>query len=160
MKIILVHNSSWWNPAFRVIFSATVAYLQRPDPTDDYLEAFLFDFVELRKISYKYNEKIFNFICIFLHVMFQSELLWNALLGTLHIMHVMHFNRQKKESPLIQSKVCCVRSFVLDYMHLVCLGVIRLALNFVRIGPAISYQNIGIGIRTFDQHWYQDIWYH
>lgn len=47
-------------------------------------------------------------------------------------------SHQKKESPLIQRNICCIISFVLDYMHLVCLGVTRRILNFLRKGPAVS----------------------
>ena len=49
----------------------------------------------------------------------------------------LHSRHQNKESPLIQRNIRCIGSFVLDYMHLVCLGVTRRILNFLRKGPAI-----------------------
>ena len=38
---------------------------QKPDPIDDYLEEFSFDLVELKKESFKYNEKTFNVELLF-----------------------------------------------------------------------------------------------
>ncbi|XP_057291715.1 uncharacterized protein LOC130656398 [Hydractinia symbiolongicarpus] len=45
---------------------------------------------------------------------------------------------QLKLSPLIQYNICCVTDFVLDYMHLVCLGVVKRLLNFlIKDGPRL-----------------------
>ena len=52
---------------------------------------------------------------------------------------------QKAKSPLIDYNFPCVTGFVLDYMHLVCLGVMRRILNFLTDGPRlckISIQQI------------------
>ncbi|KAL7392719.1 hypothetical protein ABVT39_000695 [Epinephelus coioides] len=43
---------------------------------------------------------------------------------------------QKKASPLITAGVGCVSQFVLDYMHVVCLGVVKRLLIFLIQGPA------------------------
>ena len=42
---------------------------------------------------------------------------------------VEYSNHQTGTSPLIDAGVPCVTSFVLDYMHMVCLGVVRRMLN-------------------------------
>ena len=49
------------------------------------------------------------------------------------------------ESPLVNAGVDCVTSFVLDYMHLVCLGVVRRMLNYIKKGPGakISANQVG-----------------
>ena len=52
-----------------------------------------------------------------------------------------HFNNQeyshhqKAKSPLIDAGISCISLFVLDYMHLVCLGVVRRLLRYITIGP-------------------------
>ncbi len=38
-------------------------------------------------------------------------------------------------SPLVDAGLSCIQSFVLDYMHLVCLGVVRCLLVFLKQGP-------------------------
>ena len=42
---------------------------------------------------------------------------------------------QKNLSPLITSGISCVKGFVLDYMHLACLGVTRRLLKYLKKGP-------------------------
>ena len=42
---------------------------------------------------------------------------------------------QKRATPLIDHSVSCVRQFSLDYMHLVCLGVTKRIIYFLRKGP-------------------------
>ena len=42
---------------------------------------------------------------------------------------------QKGRSPLINHGVPCINGFTLDYMHLVCLGVMRRILHFLKNGP-------------------------
>ena len=44
---------------------------------------------------------------------------------------------QKGRSPLIDYQIPCVTSFPLDYMHLLCLGVVRRILIFLKSGPRI-----------------------
>ena len=44
---------------------------------------------------------------------------------------------QLRRSPLIDLNVKCVSQFPLDYMHLVCLGVVRRTLNFLKTGPRL-----------------------
>lgn len=46
-------------------------------------------------------------------------------------------NHQKDLSPLIQLGIDCVNQFPLDYMHLVCLGVVKRILMFIMKGPNI-----------------------
>ena len=42
---------------------------------------------------------------------------------------------QKYKSPLIAAGIKCVSGFCLDYMHLICLGVVKRILNYFRKGP-------------------------
>eukprot|EP00795_Rhopilema_esculentum_P004176 gene4176-20363_t len=42
---------------------------------------------------------------------------------------------QKEACPLIECQINCISSFALDYMHLVCLGVVRRLINFWKSGP-------------------------
>nr|XP_047133576.1 uncharacterized protein LOC124811643 [Hydra vulgaris] len=44
-------------------------------------------------------------------------------------------NHQQDRSPLIGIGIDCISSFALDYMHLVCLGVMRRMLNYLKKGP-------------------------
>ena len=44
---------------------------------------------------------------------------------------------QKKKSPFVELDIPCVTLFVLDYMHLVCLGVTKRILRFLKKGPAV-----------------------
>ena len=44
-------------------------------------------------------------------------------------------DHQKGESQLLQIQFNCVSGFVLDYMHLVCLGVMKRLLNILKKGP-------------------------
>ena len=44
---------------------------------------------------------------------------------------------QHAKSPLIDYGIPCVSAFCLDYMHLVCLGIVRRILNFMKDGPAV-----------------------
>ncbi|XP_061597513.1 uncharacterized protein LOC133460763 isoform X3 [Cololabis saira] len=46
-------------------------------------------------------------------------------------------NHQQGRSPFITAGVPCVTSFVLDYMHMVCLGVVRRMLVYLTRGPKI-----------------------
>ena len=47
----------------------------------------------------------------------------------------MYTNHQKSLSPLTDHGVSCVQQFCLDYMHLVCLGVVKRILCFLTKGP-------------------------
>lgn len=42
---------------------------------------------------------------------------------------------QKRQTPLICHGVSCINGFALDYMHMVCLGVTRRILHFLKKGP-------------------------
>ena len=44
-------------------------------------------------------------------------------------------NHQKRMSPLTNHGISCVKRFPLDYMRLVCLGVVKRWLNFLKSGP-------------------------
>ena len=44
-------------------------------------------------------------------------------------------DHQKGKTQLLQIQFNCVSGFVLDYMHLVCLGVMKRPLNFLKKGP-------------------------
>ena len=44
-------------------------------------------------------------------------------------------DHQRHRTPLIEIGFPCVTSFVLDYMHLVCLGAVRRILVFLKKGP-------------------------
>lgn len=55
-------------------------------------------------------------------------------------------SHQSGHSPLVDVGLLCIQSFVLDYMHLVCLGVVRRLLTFLRQGPReckLSQRQIG-----------------
>lgn len=45
-------------------------------------------------------------------------------------------DHQQAKSPLTLASISCIHSFALDYMHLVCLGVVRRMLNWFKCGPA------------------------
>lgn len=44
-------------------------------------------------------------------------------------------DHKHEESVLIPCEIPCISKFVLDHMHLVCLGVVRRMLNFLQSGP-------------------------
>ncbi|KAK0134198.1 Zinc finger BED domain-containing protein 1 [Merluccius polli] len=50
---------------------------------------------------------------------------------------VEYKNHQTDVSPFIAAGIPCVSSFVLDYMHMVCLGVVRRLLIYLTRGPKI-----------------------
>ncbi len=50
---------------------------------------------------------------------------------------VEYRNHQTDVSPFIAAGIPCVSSFVLDYMHMVCLGVVRRLLIYLTRGPKI-----------------------
>ena len=45
---------------------------------------------------------------------------------------------QKFASPLINAGIKCIEQFPLDYMHMVCLGVVKRIVSFLKSGPGIS----------------------
>ena len=50
-------------------------------------------------------------------------------------------NHQKQQSPLIGTGILCINGFVLDYMHLVCLGVMRRLLSYMKKGQKGKLSN-------------------
>lgn len=50
---------------------------------------------------------------------------------------VEYRNHQTGISPFIAAGIPCVSSFVLDYMHVVCLGVVRRLLIYLTRGPKV-----------------------
>lgn len=46
-------------------------------------------------------------------------------------------NHQKSRTPLIDMGINCIDQFTLDYMHLICLGVMKRILKFLKKGPRI-----------------------
>lgn len=50
---------------------------------------------------------------------------------------VEYRNHQTDVSPFIAAGIPCISSFVLDYMHMVCLGVVRRLLIYLTRGPKI-----------------------
>ena len=48
---------------------------------------------------------------------------------------VSYAQHQIRKSPLIDIGISCIRCFSLDYMHLVCLGVVKRLLCFLKRGP-------------------------
>ena len=46
-------------------------------------------------------------------------------------------DHQKGKSPLIDHGISCVSGFPLDYMHLICLGVVKRVLTYLKKGPRI-----------------------
>lgn len=60
---------------------------------------------------------------------------------------VVYDNHQTSVSPLIEHGIQCVKTFCLDYMHLVCLGVVKRIIYFLKQGPAVcrlSYQQMSV----------------
>ena len=54
---------------------------------------------------------------------------------------------QKKTTPLVDADIDCIKLFVLDYMHLICLGTVKRILKFLRSGPRkckLSSKNISL----------------
>jgi len=47
----------------------------------------------------------------------------------------LYTDHQVVQSPLVRYGIPCVKTFALDYMHLVCLGVVRRMLLFWKTGP-------------------------
>ena len=43
-------------------------------------------------------------------------------------------NHQKDQTPLVEAGISCIKAFALDYMHLVCLGVVRRLIRFLKSG--------------------------
>ena len=52
-------------------------------------------------------------------------------------------HHQIQRSPLIDYGISCVKQFPLDYMHLVCLGVTKRILLFMKEGPLQSAARLG-----------------
>ena len=48
-----------------------------------------------------------------------------------------HQDHQKRLTPLVEITKSCIHQFTLDYMHLVCLGVVKRMLTFLKQGPRI-----------------------
>ena len=48
-----------------------------------------------------------------------------------------YLDHQRGKNPLIKVGIRCVRQFPLDYMHLICLRVVRRILLFPKEGPRI-----------------------
>ncbi|CAC5387965.1 unnamed protein product [Mytilus coruscus] len=48
-----------------------------------------------------------------------------------------YVNHQMGITPLVQHGIPCISSFVLDYMHCVCLGVVKRILWFFKQGPTV-----------------------
>ena len=65
-------------------------------------------------------------------------------------------NHQKMKTPFIDADVPCISTFVLDYMHLVCLGVMRRILYYLIKGPrrcrlsASQIQQVSSRMTTFN----------
>ena len=56
-------------------------------------------------------------------------------------------DHQISKSPLIDAGLSCIKSFPLDYMHLVCLGIVKRVLLFLKKGPRecrLSHQQLVI----------------
>ena len=48
---------------------------------------------------------------------------------------MLYERHQLSQSPLINTSVLCIKDFALDYMHLVCLGVVKRLLLYLKEGP-------------------------
>ncbi|XP_038062953.1 uncharacterized protein LOC119733615 [Patiria miniata] len=59
-------------------------------------------------------------------------------------------DHQLERTPLIEFGFPCVTSFVLDYMHLVCLGVVRRILVYLKKGPRVCKLSIQLQNRISD----------
>lgn len=52
---------------------------------------------------------------------------------------VLYEDPQTIKSPLIDAGIPCMSSFVLDYIHLICLGVVKRVLVFLSRGPKVCW---------------------
>ncbi|CAB3993355.1 Hypothetical predicted protein [Paramuricea clavata] len=60
----------------------------------------------------------------------------NAVLRTDELFSSLSYEVHQKElSPLLTCGVSCVKQFILDYMHMVCLGVTKRILHYLKNGP-------------------------
>lgn len=50
---------------------------------------------------------------------------------------VVYDNHQTSVSPLIEHGIQCVKTFCLDYIHLLCLGVVKRIIYFLKQKPAV-----------------------
>eukprot|EP00111_Clytia_hemisphaerica_P013185 TCONS_00038712-protein len=48
---------------------------------------------------------------------------------------IAYSKHQKGKTPLIEAGIKCISQFPLDYMHLICLGVVKRILFFLKTGP-------------------------
>ena len=46
-------------------------------------------------------------------------------------------SHQHKKSPLDDCSIDCIKEFALDYMHLICLGVVKRLMTFLKQGPRV-----------------------
>jgi len=59
--------------------------------------------------------------------------------------NVQYEIHQVQKYPLIDAEISCIKQFPLDYMHLVCLGVVKCNLCYLKQGPKdckLSYRQI------------------
>ena len=63
----------------------------------------------------------------------------SGVVSTLHseeaFANYSYKKQQKGRTPLVDHGVSCINGFSLDYMHLVCLGVVKRNLHFLKNGP-------------------------
>lgn len=56
-------------------------------------------------------------------------------------------DHQLNRSPLLEIVIECIKGFLLDYMHFVCLGVVKRILMFLKQGPGecrLSQQQLNL----------------
>jgi hypothetical protein len=61
--------------------------------------------------------------------------------------NLAYSDHQIKKSPLLDIGLPCITSFPLDYMHLVCLGVVKRLLTYLKHGPRewkLSHQQFSL----------------
>lgn len=81
-----------------------------------------------------------------MHGSWEGRVVYNSLeifpLRTAQQFHNMEYkDHQIERSPLTDIGILCIEQFAVDYMHCVCLGVVRRILYFIKHGPAQSRQS-------------------
>ena len=123
----------------------------KPDSLEDYLHDFLeeLDLLKLNGIEFNSQKLSFDIKCFLCDAPARSFLkcivghtgyyacecclmkgLWSG-----RVANLQYSDHQKGASPLINHGIACVKRFPLDYMHLVCLGVVKRLLKFLKSGP-------------------------
>ena len=113
--------------------------ISKPNSVSDFLSDFLHEYTHLENTGFVFGP---NNITVKINAMLCDAPARQFLKGVKG--HTGYFGCERcqvagesKQTPLINSSVQCIRDFPLDYMHLVCLGVMKRLLCFIKEGPRI-----------------------